>query len=668
MSGGSLPQEALERLTHHAHEHLRTRSAPRATAATVPVARSTWKQALADASIGPGTRDEFDAAIRAVTASTGTSDARALRKSSEVLARFSVSLADALTLIGALGPSPHGRVDELRSLVLATAAATLGDPATAPAGMQEEFQRNLARLLEVDEGFSADPFESAFGVSAGEVVDDQGVFSMPRLLAHYAHRYDDLEALVAQVLVPLTRQPLPLLSAIRSATALLTERPFLALKSATGVRALITDLASEDADAAAAPLRALKYRVDKSATNRAGITRVLIQIEKTDSVSDRNVMKLDVYRRMVEGQLRPWAWTLLRLRGADLPSMPEISSLRERLRSDGHWLLSDAADCLLSAARNASAHEDVEWDEQAQLLVVGDEPLDPDVIEDATERCYAFMAGAEAGWAVSRAESKDLASSLDRDDDTRRSRTLTNEGAIACFGTNGIHVSSYVRNLNTLSVTIGEPSPISINPCFQAVLQAFLYAEDIETVVVKVPGRERPIIEMYRPPAIVTVPIWLLAARTFGFMPESTFLAMNAWARLTVELPDEAGLAALRLGLNDALHAYNEHADSQDPAGAGLATLACRLTIVSSAIAATMSVLPPDAGSALAKGFEIVDEARRRASGGLPAILPTQARLQSDEVRIRTLYDGLPSVAVVPTLSRLPLHLEEARSQNQVPS
>jgi hypothetical protein len=93
-----------------------------------------------------------------------------------------------------------------------------------------------------------------------------------------------------------------------------------------------------------------------------------------------------IYRRVVESQLRPWAWTLPQLRGRRSLVTPELSNMRDMLVADGHPLLAELAVAILLAARNAAAHEDYAWDDAADALSVGNDFVTVSELEDATDR------------------------------------------------------------------------------------------------------------------------------------------------------------------------------------------------------------------------------------------------------------------------------------------
>jgi hypothetical protein len=262
---------------------------------------------------------------------------------------------------------------------------------------------------------------------------------------------------------------------------------------------LLSEHFSEDPVNLAVPLRELKLGVERSASSRAGIIRAGRALETVRTDAERAGISLDLYRRMVESQLRPWVRALLRIRGRQVSKVAPLNTLREQLIKDGLPLLRDAADAILPAARNAGAHEDFEWDDAARILRIGDAAVTVGELEDATERAYAFMCGAEAAWSCARARWPQLATLLDSEDPPGGLRTMNTFGALAHFGTNGLRVADWRYERGKFAVTVDELPSQLINPCFQAVTWASRYLADASRFEVLLPGLSRAALELTRP-------------------------------------------------------------------------------------------------------------------------------------------------------------------------
>jgi hypothetical protein len=338
---------------------------------------------------------------------------------------------------------------------------------------QEEVRAARRRLIQVTTGMDPYPCEAAFGVPLADLRDARGVYVPARLLAAYYGRYPDLFKRLRTLLSPVTDEPPDLLNALAPAEALvITSRPLVTLRTARRVRALLHEMLNSDAVRLARPLRRLKLRVDRSAASHSGIVRAVRALDAAESDAERAEVKLDLYRRVAEGQLRPWAWTLLQICGRPAGRTPELSSLREQLLADEHPLLDDAAAAILPLVRNAAAHEDFAWNEERQALVVGEAEIGLAELEDATDRAYAFMYGCECAWACARAASPTLARLLDVEDPPSGLRAINERAALSYFGTNGLLVRNWRHEGGVFTVVL-EDLPFSrINPCFQAVMWA----------------------------------------------------------------------------------------------------------------------------------------------------------------------------------------------------
>src|SRR5262249_47918336 len=157
------------------------------------------------------------------------------------------------------------------------------------------------------------------------------------------------------------------------------------------------------------------------------------------------------------------------------------------------------------------------------------------------------------------------------------------------FGTNGLHVRRWEVDRGAFSVEIDELPHRAVNPCFQAVMWASRHLTRVERFVIAVPYRPMPVIELSRSVLDATFVVWCEAIMNLSEMPQSTCLPANMWARLAVEVPDQAARAVAWLAINDALHAY---LDTQEASGSLLqrvAPLVARLHLIGTAVAATIA-------------------------------------------------------------------------------
>lgn len=639
----------------------------------IPVTREQWDSALADARISELTEavgEGADAVARAAREEDGARAARALPSATADLAEALRSLLRDLNLLSALSPAGAGSVDRLCEAVAGfagAAVATAGrDPEPEPLDpvLRKPMETALAELSDPG-GFVEDPVEAALGMALAEVRDARGVFSAARLLGAYRGRYEDLQGRVYGLLEAVTDEPPDLINALHPAEALVvSSRPLLTLRAATEVREIIEAALTAD-EATLAPLRDLKLRVGRSAASHAGIietSRALNRAEQDGDEAEQARLLLDLYRRMVEGQLRPWAWALLQVAGRSAPRPPELASIQDQLLADGRPLFLDMARAVLPVARNAAAHEDYAWDDEAQTLAVGEESVTVADLEDATERAYSLMCGAECGWACARSASRTFAELLDASDPEKGLGPIDERRALSHFGTNGLLPRSARLSRGTWSVTLDELPFNGINPCFQALVWSAQILPRARRFQVWLAGRELPVMDVERHVLEANWVVWCQARATMEAMPQSAFLPANAWTRLAVELPGEAARAAAWLALNDAIDACNESEAHDHPAGPPAdaqairrraARLTLRLDVVVAAVGATLTVLPASDNQPLEEVLAVVEPAAHWAASA--AVGQTPGPLAAYIDRMNELFDASPAVPVLPTLDPTPL-------------
>jgi hypothetical protein len=634
----------------------------------VPVSADQWETAVADARLPSAVTDLTAGVPVLLSAANNPNGAKAARKflaASSDLADTLTSVLESLDLLSALEPAAH-RVQHLRHATLnlvsaAVAAAERDFPETAV--LQDAVARTQAALAEVENApgpFADDPVEDAFGVPLAQLRDDRDVFSPARLLGAYRGRYAELLERMHTLLRAITDDPPDLMNALHPAEALvITSRPFLTVKAAIAVRGLIEQALADD-PARVAPLRELKLRVERSEASHAGIVAAGQALDQTSDDAEYARLTLDLYCRMIEGQLRPWASALLSMRGRLAP--PTLGAVREQLLANGHPLFEEMATAILPVARNAAAHEDYFWDDTAQTLWVGKESVTVSALEDATERAYSLMCGAECAWACARYASRRFARLLDAADPPGGIGPIDESTALAHFGTNGLLPRGARLTQGTWTATLDELPVQGINPCFQALVWSAQILRGVRRFQVRLPDKDLPVIDIERRVLEANWAVWKLARATLEAMPQSTFLPANGWTRLAVELPNEASRAVAWLALNDAVDACDEMESRDDPTavsdGETVRRLAARLTlrldVVVAAIGATLTVLPADDNQSLEEVLATVEPAAHwaasaaagRTAGPLPAYIQ----------RMRQIYNAWPPVSVLPTLDPTPLH------------
>jgi hypothetical protein len=169
-----------------------------------------------------------------------------------------------------------------------------------------------------------------------------------------------------------------------------------------------------------------------------------------------------------------------------------------------------------------------------------------------------------------------------------------------------------------------------------------------------------PVIDVERFVLEANFVVWMEARATLEAMPQSTFLPANAWARLAVELPDQAADAAAWLALNDAVDACDEAVEDlavpaidPDAVAGRMARLASRLNVVLVAAEATMTILPTSASQSLEEVLTTVEPALYRARSA--AARQTLGPLRAYVERLRQMHGLRSAVPVLPTLDQTPL-------------
>jgi hypothetical protein len=602
-------------------------------------------------------REEFDALLDPIN----LTDAGCLRITSTELGNRVAAVLENLDCLASLSPPGAAESANLRGALSRAVLATF-DHLSGTAGLDHvlkcraEMDEALGQLRAVADtyAFPADACEAAFGVSHEQLLDGNRVFSQPRLLSAYYGRYDVLARRIGSLLSAITSDPPDLLDAVAPAEALvLMSHPLVALRTARRVRHLIEQKFATDPDRTAEILRKHKLSVDRSAASHAAMVRLLAQIEQAETEAERAQMTLDWYRRMVEGQLRPWAWSLLQIVGRSSSKVPELASLREQLVSEGTPLFIDAAAAILPEARNASAHEDYLWDEDLGKLRVGDTVVSVEDLEEAADRAYTFMAGAECAWRCSRTTLPELARLLDSEDPSSGLRAIRERTAVTHFGTNGLALRRWTHENRCLTVVLDDLPHRSIDPCFQAAIWASRHLESVERVIVKV--KEGAVVAMDLPRSALDANflVWKEAFIRFRVMPGTTFLVANAAARLAVESPAQAARAITWLALNDVMHAYIDMEETTGPIRGRFAQLAARLELAVISLSTTAPTLPAITVSHLYRALDLlVPAASWAAAAGRDLSPGPSGRLQRD---IEQLYDELPVVALLPTIDPIPI-------------
>lgn len=662
--GSSLPQIAVRRLTQDALERLgwlRPLPAP-----AIPVSAHGWSASLSDLSFHY-VIDELAGLTEQLRAAFSKGDARQLRASSTALAECTARTTDDLWCLAALRPARGDTVGALRTEVVDLARKSLtaiiaGCAADMP-DVRHGLEKRYRELLNASTDTDEDPYEAAFGVPRR---GPQGAWSVPietQILTMHSNRRHELHKIIEALLSLFPVQPSHHFDALRAAIMLVgTKRPLIAVKAAVGVHQMIEQGMMVDPDGTAVPLRDLKLRVDKSAANHKSINWTIRMIGLAETDAERATLALDLYRKMVEGQLRPWAATLLRMRGRQLYRTPELAAIRELLLADGSPLLALAAAPILRVARNAAAHEDYVWDDAHQHISIGDDAVTVEELDAATEHAYAFMCGAESGWACARAASPELGRLLDSADPTAELRILGEHSAISHFGNVGLSVSAYRYERGEFCVELTELPATHILYCCHAVLVASRCLSDAERIKVMLAGnRVLAVMDVERSVLDVAWVVRLAAEDLSVGQTPSTFLPLLAGARRAVETLEATAEASAWLAINDIVIAYDEMRGLlQSEAGVGPHVLADHLVMVTSGLEGTMTFLPANVHPPLQRVLRLAGQMTKTLQSDDPDSMRTD-RLDALASTARALHARWPTPAFLPTLEGTPTETDTDR-------
>jgi len=274
-------------------------------------------------------------------------------------------------------------------------------------------------------------------------------------------------------------------------------------------------------------------------------------------------------------------------------------------------------------------------------------------LENAANRAYTFMAAAECAWRCSRTSLPELARLLDAKTPPSGLRAINERTALAHFGTNGLNLRRWTHENRCLTVVLDELPRRSVNPCFQATIRAAQHLQDLERIVIEIDNGAVTAMDLPRAALDANYLVWKEAAARFRLMPGTTFLVVNAAARLAVESPAQAAYAVTWLALNDVFHAYIDCYEATGPVRERIARLATRLDLAVVSLSTTAPTLPATALDSIYRALDLLVPAASWAASTAHGLSSgPSSRLQR---QITQLYDDLPPVALLPTIDPTPI-------------
>lgn len=547
----------------------------------------------------------------------------------------------------------------------ATVSDAANDQPRESPDVAQAFTEALRDLRPLEDGPPQDPWASVFGVDRAELCDANGAFSTSLLVAQFHSRLGDLQSRVDRLFEPLGPAKLDPLKALTFCPVLLESvDPAESVQAALHVYELVIERFHAEPDHTAIVLRAMLDNVERSHANMTMIRDTVARLEATTRRDRRAMLILELYRRMTEGQMKPWCWALVCLHtGAHGPA-PMLSQLGDRLRATCDDLAVALANCIVAKPRNAAAHEDYHWDSGRRRLMSGTDEIDPEQLKHLSVRGQGLVLGAELGWALACATTPRLTDSTRSVGGQEFAAVLQINDALTRFSTNNLRVEDWELDLDELTIYIADLGPDEFNPCAQAILEASLVFPEAQRFAVRLPAIDGPAMVASRPVLLNILPLWFTARRRYEKMPPAVFLPLFFESRLLVEPPDVAAGSMVWLALNEAAHFLGTFHAAQLvgklPVAADLAHLSVGLTIVSRTLEICALACHEKTEFLLGRSYRAIRGAATHA-GCASSDLPNRSGLDSlrslDRLgdKIFELLEALPACAPLPTVDRSPL-------------
>jgi hypothetical protein len=624
----------------------------------IVVTQRQWDSLLREAGLTQvvARLEEALAEVEARATVCGSAIGRDLRPAAISFAALARKVARMLWQLAAFTPTtPAELVSPLAALIERT-SESLGDVsawfAGGLAGSRPELP-SIAAERDWQMPGVEDPVAATFGVARVELSDHRGTVSDARLLAAYRSRLPELNDICARVVYSVTQPPLDLFALLEPLLDLLdVESPLLAWTTANQTLALIREAADANPARVEAVFKQLRERAAPRAASRERLAGAAATAATAPTEAQRALAELSAYRISLEGLVRPWAWALLRLAGAE-GQMPMVTELRDRLAASSQPLHALLGGALIPELRNADAHEEAYFDELRGEIAIAQDHVAPSVVRTANAELTAIGAGLELALACACSQVQAVAEAYTvmPGDPTTAAEALSQ--AQQRFGHAGLNVWSLRRDRATVQVRLDEIDTLRLsNPCFLATLQANGLLAGVTRWQIGLRGDDNWAIDLPASVLRENWPVFERAARWFPEIPQETFLPCVTWTRLAVEPPGVAMRAAAWIALNDLQHAIEEAEDRNLP---DVRWFERRVQNVIGAAAATLRVMPQAEAQPLETALDLA-RSIRFALAGMTVSRPLEVLIR-DVLHER---DRLPVPAILPTVDPRPLTVVEA--------
>ena len=548
-----LPSAARRRILSGARAQLSAEADQPLPAYGVPLTAAAWTSVLRD--LSPAGR--ADSVAQAADDLVAARDASELRTAGEEFVNRAAEFALDLRLTMAFGPARSAGVEGVRQSILALAAQLLqaveddSEPPSATAWNTVSAQ--ATRVTDpLDPGATTDdPLSSAFGLAPVDGYDP-GRRTTYQLIAVYRERFDKLIPSLLRILEALPHPNRGLDGAVSSTLRLLASpAPLLTLQAAVEVYDAV-GVGIADSARTIGALVDLQRDVPRSATNSQHSAE-LAERPGGQSPGRDALRELELYKSVIEGQVRSWIWTLLRIEGVSAATQaPMLATLRDQATSELRGpALRRAAKLVEPAVRNAQAHEAAVWDADSEALLIGGKPYTEAALADMARRAYAFMLGAETGLACAASRWADLAYALDTSRLHERLRPLDEDSALLHFAMNRFVVRRWEDRRRTFTVLIDQIGVAQVGHCCQALIHAAACLPETERFILQHGRDAATVLDLPRACLEAAGPVWFWARSRFEQMPPSTFLPILTEARLATESAEQCVSAAVWMAVND---------------------------------------------------------------------------------------------------------------------
>lgn len=468
-------------------------------------------------------------------------------------------------------------------------------------------------LVAIDQStdFTA-PILRAFSLETADLEDESGEFVPGRVLAAYYLHYSNLLEKTFPHILSLSLPPIEDILVIVATVGWITgaDDPVAAYCS---MNALFRRLMEKRHSSICSDVLTYLKRVEPELRQaRRRINKAAKNVQNDDEEETLFALA-DLYRRLIEGPFRKYAWVLHCLDADAWSDPPMLAQLRDNLASQKDWLGGYARQVILSEIRNGEAHETIVWDGVTKKYMVEGVGVEPQTVGHAALLAEAFARGCETALACYKSldaaprKGRPLGEDLGRMEPWRRAEAL--------FGTNGIQVASCNFNSKRVRINCIELTQKDINPCLQALVTGFDLLPHADRFEVFIVGSPEPVVSVSRESLELALPIWEFASTALTSMPFSTFLPINMSSRTGPEDPRTAARSAAWIAVDDLLDALDGSPVIWDMRE--LKLFVKRVELVSLAIKQCMTGVPlelhPRLRAVREAALEILEKVRRLA-------------------------------------------------------